>query len=89
MNYLCKYKNMFGEPREGMRKYRLFNLSIIDFALTFAAAYGGSRYFGQPFAAWTLGLLVASYFAHNLFCVDTTATMYINRHLKKRKLICK
>ena len=26
---LCKYKDLFGEPREGLRKYRIFDIAIL------------------------------------------------------------
>ena len=27
---LCKYKNAFGEPNTGMRKYRIFDVGIMN-----------------------------------------------------------
>lgn len=28
---LCEYKDLFGEPGKGIREWRIFNLSIVDF----------------------------------------------------------
>ncbi len=33
---LAKFSGVFGQPRVGLRKYRLFNLSAIDLAVTLA-----------------------------------------------------
>lgn len=31
---LCKYKNALGKAKEGIHKYRIFNISIVDLILT-------------------------------------------------------
>ena len=31
---LCKYKNALGKPKEGIHKYRIFNIAIVDLILT-------------------------------------------------------
>ena len=35
---LCKYKDIFGKPNEGVHKYRLFNIAIVDMSFTIIAA---------------------------------------------------
>jgi hypothetical protein len=36
---LCKYKNLFGNPGEGLRQYRIFDLAIFDFVVVFIFTY--------------------------------------------------
>ena len=36
---LCKYKNIFGEPKIGIHKYRLFDIAIIDVIGTIILGY--------------------------------------------------
>jgi hypothetical protein len=31
---LCKYKNLLGKPKEGVHKYRIFNIAIVYLILT-------------------------------------------------------
>jgi len=31
---LCKYKNVLGKPKEGIHKYRIFNIAIVDTLVT-------------------------------------------------------
>ena len=35
---LCKYKDIFGKPNEGVHKHRLFNIAIVDMSFTIIAA---------------------------------------------------
>ena len=36
---LCKYKDVLGKPKQGLHKYRIFNIAIVDVLLTIAGAY--------------------------------------------------
>ena len=38
MNLLCPYKDIFGQPKRGVHKYRLFGLAFVDLLLTFIGA---------------------------------------------------
>ena len=68
---LCKYKDFFGKPNTGMRKYRIFNIAILDCAVVIAIGYLISWYF--KWNLWiTLGsLFLLGIFVHRLFCVRT------------------
>ena len=77
MNYLCQYKDMFGEPDTGVHSYRLFNIAIVDLLLTIVAAYLLSRYFNKGFIYVLVLLLALGVLAHWLFCVDTAFNTFI------------
>ena len=68
---LCKYKNMFGRPHAGLRKYRIFNIAILDTAVVILIGLAISYYFNFPLH-WTLGaLFLVGIIAHRIFCVRT------------------
>ena len=36
---LCSYKNILGEPSNGVHGYRIFNIAIVDVLLTIIMAF--------------------------------------------------
>ena len=68
---LCKYKNLFGKPGEGLRKYRIFDIAIMDTAVVIVIGLFISWYFS--YNPWiTLGVLfILGIIIHRLFCVRT------------------
>jgi len=74
---LCKYKDIFGKPGEGLHKYRLFNIAIIDVIFTIIGAfyihkkikksYSNIKYYQVLIALFICGII-----AHRAFCVRTT-----------------
>jgi hypothetical protein len=68
---LCKYKDLFGKPNAGLRKYRIFNIAILDCAVVIAIGYLISWLF--KWNLWiTLGsLFLLGIFVHRMFCVRT------------------
>jgi hypothetical protein len=70
---LCQYKDILGVPRQGVHSYRLFNVAIVDVAMTVVAAYLISRLFrGIPFLTALTALFVLGVVLHRVLCVDTT-----------------
>lgn len=69
---LCQYKDIFGKPNEGLHKYRVFDIAIVDVVSTVAVAYGLSRYFKEDFKAILLILILMGIISHRLFCVRST-----------------
>ncbi len=66
---LCKYKDIIGKPNTGLRKYRIFNIPIIDTAVTLIAVWLISYYYKYPFIN-VLGItFIAMIIAHRAFCV--------------------
>ena len=75
---LCKYKNIFGLPNEGIHSVRIFNIAIFDvlgtiivgILLQFFLLRIFSLYIDLSiilFILFSLGILL-----HRLFCVRTT-----------------
>lgn len=68
---LCKYKDVFGKPREGLHKYRLFDVAVIDVVGTFVGALVISQVSGLRFISVFIGLMGLGVLAHRVFCVNT------------------
>jgi hypothetical protein len=69
---LCKYKNIFGKPNEGVHSYRIFNLAIVDILMTVFAAFVISFYLKKSFLLTLIVLFIMGIILHRLFCVKTT-----------------
>jgi hypothetical protein len=69
---LCKYKNMFGAPGEGVHSYRICDIAVVDVIATLGAAGALSTYFGAPCWQVFIALIILSIFVHVAFCVQTT-----------------
>lgn len=67
-----KYKDIFGKPSEGLHKYRIFNLAIIDIIVTILFAWFFSFTFKYSFLWCLLILFLLGIILHRLFCVRTT-----------------
>jgi uncharacterized protein YjbI with pentapeptide repeats len=39
---LCRYRNVFGAPGEGVHSYRFLNIAVIDVVFTFVANLTGA-----------------------------------------------
>jgi hypothetical protein len=68
---LCNYKEMFGKPNEGVHKYRLFDVAIVDVMLTIMVGYIIAKYFKLSFIWTLLCLFLLSIVLHRIFCVRT------------------
>lgn len=70
---LCKYKDSFGKPGQGVHSIRIFNIAVVDVAMTFVLAlvinliFPQSNYFVILLFLFMLGIIL-----HRLFCVETT-----------------
>jgi len=73
MNYsLCPYKNLFGIPNEGVHKYRILDIAVVDVMFTVIGAYLISRYSNQDFKLILAIIILLGIIMHRLFCVKTT-----------------
>lgn len=68
---LCKYKNLFGEPNTGLRKYRIFDIALYDTLVVIVIGYFISYFSGYPLWATLVVLFVSGIILHRLFCVRT------------------
>ena len=71
MSYFCKYKDLFGKPREGMRKYRLFDIALYDTIIVLII--GAFIAWVTKMNIWMIWLLlfISGIIGHRLFCVRT------------------
>ena len=69
---LCKYKDYFGEPGKGVHSHRIFNIAIVDVAMTLIGALIISYLSGIKFIWAALGLFILGILLHRVFCVRTT-----------------
>ena len=74
---LCKYKNIFGEPKHGIHSYRIFNIAIIDIGLTTYVSYLIAKHYSINVIYVFLIVMLISLIMHKLFCVDTTLTKFV------------
>ena len=69
---LCKYKDILGKPNEGIHKYRIFNIAIVDVLLTIFVAFIISFFSKINFFIILILLFIAGIILHRIFCVRTT-----------------
>ena len=75
---LCKYRDVFGKPRQGIHSYRFLGIAIVDSVLTIFLAFLLAWLLNKSFI-WTLIILfVIGQLMHILFCVGTS---FINNAL--------
>ena len=78
MHFLCKYKDILGEPNKGVHSIRLFDISLIEIPETILLGmilqYCLSRFFNINIHLGLLLLLlfILGIILHRLFCVRTT-----------------
>ena len=70
-NPLCKYKNMFGKPNEGLRKYRIFDIAVLDTVVVILFGILISYLTGYNVWLVLVFLFVLGIIVHRLFCVRT------------------
>lgn len=68
---LCRFKDLFGKPNTGIRKYRIFNIAIMDTVIVIIFGILISEATKIPLG-WTLGgLFLLGIIVHRMFCVRT------------------
>lgn len=78
---LCQYKDVLGKPNEGFRKFRVFNISIVDTVLAIVLGLLLSKLFNMTkFNGILLSFLLSLIF-HHIFCVDTTINRYFQSQI--------
>ena len=79
---LCRYKDIFGRPREGAHAYRIFDIAVVDVVATIIAAFLVARVFGVAFWKSLVGLFIAGILSHRAFCVRTTVDKLVFPNVK-------
>jgi hypothetical protein len=74
---LCKYRDLFGVPGQGLHSIRLFNIALIDTLSTLLLGVILAYYFRLNVLWVWFGLFVAGILVHRLFCVNSTVNTLI------------
>ena len=74
MFYFCKYKDVLGKPKEGVHKYRIMNIAIVDVLATILLAKTIQYYIVPDKNIWLILILcfILGIILHRIFCVKTT-----------------
>lgn len=73
----CPYKNLFGKPGEGVHQYRIFDMGLIDIAVTIAVGCIIANATGWPIG-WVLGgLFLLGIVVHRILCVRTRVDRWL------------
>ena len=83
MNMLCRYKDIFGRPKEGAHSYRIFDIAVVDVVATVVVAFVIARVFIVAFWKSLLGLFVVGIISHRAFCVRTTVDKWVFPNVKE------
>jgi Ca2+-dependent lipid-binding protein len=67
----CKYKNLFGEPNAGIRKYRIFDIAIYDTSIVIIIGILFSYFTGYNIWITLAVLFISGVIFHRMFCVRT------------------
>jgi hypothetical protein len=70
-NPFAQYKDLFGKPHAGLRKYRIFDIAIFDAVVTVICAYAIAWFFRWTFWKVLAIVFISGIFAHRLFTVRT------------------
>jgi hypothetical protein len=80
---LCRYKDIFGRPREGAHAYRIFDIAVVDVVATVIVAFVIARVFSVAFWKSLVGLFIAGIISHRVFCVRTTVDKWVFPNVKE------
>ncbi len=76
---LCKYKNLFGKPKTGLHRFRIFGLAAVDIFLTLLLAYGLQLvFYPETHYLKILGYcFLLAIIVHRAFCVHTPIDKFL------------
>jgi hypothetical protein len=74
---LCKYSEIFGIPKTGFHKLRIFGLAAGDLLGTILIAFLISRFTKIHFFKVFVILMLLSILLHLLFCVKTSLVLFL------------
>ena len=73
---LCQYKNIFGKVDEGIHKYKIFGISVVDTLATLLVSLIISLVFKFNFLLVFIILFLIGEYLHCIFCVDTAVIKF-------------
>lgn len=65
------YKNIFGEPKEGVHSIRVFDFAVVDIVLTILGAFIISKVCDMNFVFALILFFIIGQILHLIFCVET------------------
>ena len=68
---LCKYKNLFGKPGEGLRQFRIFDIALYDTIVVILIGILFSWVTKINIWIVLIVLFISGIIVHRLFCVRT------------------
>jgi hypothetical protein len=74
---LCKYRGVFGMPRDGVHSTRFIGMAAVDLVATLGIALGISMWTRANMLAVFAGLMALAIVIHRLFCVNTAINKLI------------
>ena len=74
---LCKYKNIFGIPKQGIHSWRIFDVAMADVVMTIIGAVLISYFTKIPLIYCLIGFFLLGIILHRMFCVKTTVDRWI------------
>jgi hypothetical protein len=74
---LCAYKDVFGAPKTGVHRYRLFGVAVVDVLATVLLAWLVAKTTGHRMLVVLPLMFLLGIVAHRLFCVRTTVDMWL------------
>lgn len=79
IGFFSKYKNILGKPKEGVHKYRLIDVAMVDYILTIIGAFILTYLTTVPVEITTIFLFSLGIVLHLLFDVNTNTTKFIKK----------
>lgn len=75
----CTFKDIFGTPRQGVHKPRVFgtDTALIDYTLTIISAILISKLTKVPLVLTTILLFIFGELMHYMFCIPTRSLSYL------------
>jgi hypothetical protein len=77
MDFLCKYKDLNGEPGTGIHKYRFMDLSIVDVIGTILIIIFISVVFKIRILYVLVIVIIIMIISHRAFCVRSTTDKWL------------
>ncbi len=76
---LCRYKNIFGRPGEGIHRFRIANIAVVDVIFTFILAYILQVVFFEKYHYLSILLVcfLSAIIIHRMFCVKTPIDKFL------------
>lgn len=74
----CVFKDILGKPGQGIHSYRLFNIAIVDTALTVLLTWSIHESCGFDFWPTLGGLVVVGELCHYFLGVNTQVMQWLN-----------